>query len=131
MLLFIAEYRNLQAEDTIDCISLDLSIDCSLIAHLRSLSVYNSFIDKTFTIRQTKFNWGCWQLVDGRQKYLQSFTKSLEVWLTINVKMVRFHFSLFVTIHLMTSSLSLSSFLSRVVYVALLILDFYCCIKFL
>ena len=58
---------------------LDLSIDFSLIACLRSLSVYNSFIDRTFTIRQTKFNWGCWQLVGGKQKYLPSFTNSLEV----------------------------------------------------
>ena len=56
-----------------------ISIDCSLIVSLFSLSVYNSFIDKNFTIQQTKFNWGCWQLVDGKQKYLQSFTKSSEV----------------------------------------------------
>ena len=115
-LLFIVEYRNLQAGDTTDTVFLfDFSIDCSLITYLLFLSIYNSFIDKTFTIRQTKFNWACWQSVDGKHKYLQSFTKSSEVWFRINVKMVRFDFSFFFTICLVASSLSLSSFLSHAV----------------
>ena len=64
-LLFIVEYRNLQVEDTIDCISLDLSIDYSLIA--RFLSQFTTHLQTKF-LQYNKLNLigvvGSWQMTN-------------------------------------------------------------------
>ena len=94
-------------------------------------SLYNLFIDITFTIWQTKFNLSCWQLIDGKKKKKKKKNIYKVFRGLVNNKykdgkdLWHLTFLSSFTIHLVASSLS------HAVYVVLLILNFYCYIKFL